>query len=155
MKEKEARIDYKKHQLVLYVEKKDGSYGPVKTGSYITKNYLDDFWFKRRNLEREYMDKVKSGEISPIAYYMILEDLTLSELASRVKMPDRKVKKHLEPGHFGKLTIEELKRYCEVFNVPFASMFHAIIVDRGGIEIKEEKTKGLFYSLLRVEAGKK
>jgi|SRR5208337_1711955 len=155
MKEKDARIDYKKHQLILYVEKKDGSYGPVRTGSYITKNYLDDFWFKRKNLERAYLDKVKIGELSPIAFYMTLEDLTLSELASRVRMPGRRVKKHLDPRHFGKLTVEELNRYCEVFNVPFASMFHMIVTDRGGIKIKEEKTVSPFYSVLLIEAGRK
>jgi hypothetical protein len=155
MKEKDVRIDYKKHQLILYVEKKDGSYGPVRTGSYITKNYLDDFWFKRKNLEKEYLEKVKTGEISSIAYYMTMEELTLSELASRVNMPERRVKKHLDPRNFGKLSVEELNRYCEVFNVPFAGMFHLIVADRGGIKIREEKTGSPFFSVLTVEAGKK
>ena len=155
MKEKDARIDYKKHQLVLYVEKKDGTYGPVKTGSYITKNYLDDFWFKRKNLEREYLDKIKTGEISPIAYFMTLEELTPSELASRVKMPSRRVRKHLHPEHFGKLTVEELKRYCDVFNISFISLFCAVVANRGGMKIKEEKTGSPYFSILRFEAGRK
>ena len=155
MKEKEARVDYKKHQLVLYVEKKDGTYGPVKTGSYITKKYLDDFWFKRKNLEREYLEKIIIGEISPIAYYMTLEELTPSELASRVKMPSRRVKKHLHPEHFGKLTVEELKRYCDVFNVPFINLFYTVITNQTGLNIKEEKTESPYYNILRIEAGKK
>src|SRR4030042_7102826 len=118
MKEKEATVDYKEHQLVLYVEKKDGSYGPVRTGSYITKNYIDDFWYKRNNMEVEYGEKIRAGEISPIAYYMILEELTPSELAARVGISARKVKRHLLPRHFGTLTLEELMRYCGVFNIP-------------------------------------
>jgi hypothetical protein len=155
MKEKEARVDYKKHQLVLYVEKKNGSYGPLKTGSYITKNYLDDYWLKRENLEKEYLGKVKNGEISPIAFYMILEELTPSELAARVKIPVRKVKKHLQPGHFGDMTVEELGRYSDVFNIPLVNLFYSIEAGRSDLKIKEEKTGNPLYGILRIEALKR
>ncbi|OHD67350.1 MAG: hypothetical protein A2W19_00075 [Spirochaetes bacterium RBG_16_49_21] len=155
MKQKEAQVDYKDHQLVLYVEKKDGSYGPVQTGSYIAKKYLDDFWSKRDNLEREYLEKIRKGEASPIAFYMILEELTPSELASRVRIPKRKVKRHCDPRHFGEITMAELMRYCEVFNVPVINMFRAIISNKAGVRIKDEKSANPFFGTLRIEVGKK
>jgi hypothetical protein len=155
MKEKEARVDYREHQLVLYVEKKDGTYGPLRTGSYITKNYIDDYWYKRRNLEKEYLDKVISGEISPIAYYMVLEELTPSELAARVKISTRRVKKHLTPAAFGSATVEELRRYCEVFSVPLSSMLHALVIKNRNVSIREARTGNPYFNLMKIEAGKK
>lgn len=155
MKEKEARVDYREHQLVLYVEKKDGTYGPLRTGSYITKNYIDDYWFKRRNLEKEYLDKVMSGEISPIAYYMVLEELTPSELAARVKISKRRVRKHLVPATFGTATVEELRRYCEVFSVPLSSMVHVLVIKSKNVSIREAGTANPYFSLMKIEAGKK
>jgi len=44
MKEADAKVEYQEHQMLLYVEKSDGSYGPLQTGSYMSKNYIDDFW---------------------------------------------------------------------------------------------------------------
>ena len=43
MKEKDGKVDYKQHELILYVEKEDDTYGPITTGSYISEKYFDDF----------------------------------------------------------------------------------------------------------------
>ncbi len=155
MKEKDAAVDYKEHQLILYVEKKDGSYGPVKTGSYITKNFIDDFWYKRKKLEQEYLGMVRKGEISPIAYYMILEELTPSELAARVRLSTRRVKKHLMTRHFGSITLQQLQRYCEVFNVPLVNMLQVIVTDKKNLNVIEEKTDNPYFTILKIAAGKK
>ena len=155
MKEKDASVDYKEHQLVLYVEKKDGSYGPVRTGSYITKNYIDDFWLKRKHLEEEFLGKVRRGEISPIAYYMTLEELTPSELAARVGVSARRVKKHLTPRHFGDISLDELRRYCDVFNIPLINMLQAVVTDKKNLNITEEKTDNPFFTILRIKSVKK
>ncbi len=117
MKEKDGIADCPEQQMILYVEKEDGQYGPMQTGSYISANYLDDFFFKRKNLEASLLKRVQSGEISPIHYYMILEDLTLSELASRVRLCKWTVKRHLKTRNFGIIKAPVLDRYATVFNV--------------------------------------
>lgn len=117
MKEKDGICDCPEQQMILYVEKENGQYGPMQTGSYISANYLDDFFYKRRNLEDALLKRVKSGEISPIHYFMILEDLTLSELAARAGIWKWKVKRHLKPGHFHDIKSQEMKNYAKVFNV--------------------------------------
>ncbi len=155
MKEKQAKVDYKEHQLVLYVEKRDGSYGPLQTGSFITKNYVDDFWLKRSNLEKHSMERIRAGEITPIAHYMTLEELTPLELAGRVRIPVRKVRKHLKPEHFGSVTLDQLKRYAGVFNVPLSALLQVMATDAKNMKFREERTGNPYFTILHVKVGKR
>jgi len=127
MKEKDGYIDCPQQQVILYVEKEDGKYEPIQTGSYITKNFLDDYELKRRHLEESLKKKVQSGEVSPIYYYMVLEDLTLSELSARAGMRKGKVKKHLESAHFNAIPQEILKLYADVFNITVPDMLKLLM----------------------------
>ena len=127
MKEKDSIVDCPEQQVILYVEKDDGNYEPVQTGSYLTKNFLDDYKLKRQHLEDSLHQKVQSGEVSPIYYYMILEDLTISELSARTGFKARKVKKHLEAEYFKSLSQDILQIYCDVFNITIQDMLKLII----------------------------
>ena len=129
MKEKDSIIDCPQQQVILYVEKEDGKYEPMQTGSYITKNFLDDYELKRRHLEESLKKQVLSGEVSPIYYYMVLEDLTLSELSARAGIRKSKVKKHLEGFHFNSLPQETLQRYADVFNVAVPDILKLLTAD--------------------------
>ena len=144
MKEKDVKIDFKPHQLIVYAEKDDNSFGPVQTGSYISKNYLDDFRQKHTHLDEALIEKLKAGEISPVYYYMMMEDLSVSELAARAGIRAGKVKKHLQPKYFGEITAAQLKRYSEVFNIPVANLFQ-LIETRGDqkwkVNFEEETAK--------------
>jgi hypothetical protein len=127
MKEKDGIIDCPQQQVILYVEKEDGKYEPMQTGSYITKNFLDDYELKRHHLEESLQKKVRSGEVSPIYYYMVLEELTLSELAARAGFRKRKVKKHLEAACFHTLPAETLQLYADVFNISVEDMLKLLV----------------------------
>jgi transcriptional regulator with XRE-family HTH domain len=126
MKEKDVFVDCQDHQVVIYAEKSDGSIGPVQTGSFMTKNYIADFHEIVDNLNNSLIEKLKNGEISPIYYYMTLEELTISELAERVGISKSGVKKHLDAKGFQKVRISELKRYANVLNIPIANLFQLI-----------------------------
>jgi len=128
MKEKDGTIDCPQQQVILFVEKEDGKYEPIQTGSYLTKNFLDDYELKRRHLEESLKKQVLAGEVSPIYYYMVLEDLTLSELASRAGIRKGKVKKHLETNHFSDIPQETLQLYADVFNITVQDMFKILVV---------------------------
>ena len=117
MKEKDGYVDCPEQQVILYVEKEDGKYGPIQTGSYITSKYLDDYELKRKNLEDSLRKKIQNREASPVYFYMVLEDLTISELASRIRIRKAKVKKHLRHEYFNRIGNEMLKQYADVFNV--------------------------------------
>ena len=147
MKEKDGFVDYPEQQMILYVEKDDGKYGPMQTGSYISANYMDDYIFKRRNLELELRDQLIAGAISPVRYYMVLEELTLSELSARAGIRKARVKKHLDPVHFGCVSADELCRYARVFNIPVANLLQVVLVfTRGNFEsnlILENKAENI------------
>jgi hypothetical protein len=132
MKEKDGYVDYPEQQMILYVEKEDGNYGPMQTGSYISANFIDDYFIKRKNLEAGLREQVTKGIISPVKYYMTLEDLSLSELSARAGIRKSKVQKHLGMTHFADATVDELCRYAAVFNIPAANMLQLILVKDGG-----------------------
>jgi hypothetical protein len=126
MKEKDAIIDFKKHQVVLYTEKEDHSFGATQTGSYISGMYLDDFRGKKKKLDDQHTEMWMKGEISPVYYYMMMEEMTLADLAGRVGLSKRKVKSHFSNEGFLKMKITHLKKYAEIFNVPVANFFQII-----------------------------
>ncbi len=126
MKEKDINKDYKQQQQIIYVEKDDGSYGPVQTGSYLTNNYIDDFWMKKNNLEKQLADKVSQNQISIIHYYMILNELSETELASRVGISKRCVRRHLQTKYFSGIKVSVLERYAQVFGISVADLFQQI-----------------------------
>ena len=132
MKEQEGFVDYPDQQMILYVEKDDGKYGPMQTGSYLSANYMEDYIYKRRNLEMGLREQLINGSISPVKYYMVLVDLSLSELAARTKIRKSRVNKHLEPKHFGSATTAELTKYASVFNIPVANLFQVVLVKNDG-----------------------
>ncbi len=132
MKEKEGFVDYPEQQMILYVEKEDGKYGPMQTGSFLSANYMDDYLYKRKNLELSLREQLTTGSISPVKYYMILEDLSFSELAARAGIRKSRVKKHLDPVQFGGATTFELVKYAKVFNVPAANLLQVVLLSIHG-----------------------
>ncbi len=132
MKEKEIKIEFEDHQLIVYAEKEDDSIGPVLSGSYMTKNHLADFHQIWGSLEKELFGKLVKREISPIMRFKELQELTTAELASRTGLAKRKVRRHLNYRHFGKATVEELHKYADVFNIPVANFFQIVATKQDG-----------------------
>jgi transcriptional regulator with XRE-family HTH domain len=129
MKEKDIKVDYEPQQLIMYVEKEDGTYGPIQTGSFLSKNYLDDFWLKRINLEKKLSDQLINNEISPVYYYMILCELSVKDLASRVGISTYRVKRHLKAETFPNMRLSVLKRYANVFDVPVSNLLQLVLYE--------------------------
>lgn len=127
MKEHDAKIEVEAHQLLLYVEKDDGSYGSLQTGSYIVGNYFDDYLEKRGRFHASCLKRLISGQDSPVAYYQALCELTDAELARRARIWRYRVRRHRKPEHFASMTVAEAARYADVFNVPLASLFQVVV----------------------------
>ena len=132
MKEKDILTDFKDHEVILYAEKEDNTIGPVRTGSYLAGNYLDEFYKIWGKFESSLIEQLLNREISPIARYKSLEELSLSELAARTGIPKRRVRKQLKHKHFLKARVEELEAYADVFNVPVANFFQIISTKQDG-----------------------
>jgi hypothetical protein len=123
MKESEARVDQPGHQMLLYVEKEDGSYGTVQTGSWMVKNLIDDFQEKQRYFHETYSAQVMKGEVSPLVYYMNLQELTAVEVADRTRIGVGAVRKQMTPKGFLKMTVDQATRYADLFGIPVMRLF--------------------------------
>lgn len=139
LKEKDSQVD-NAHQLVLYVEKEDLSYGPVQTGSYMVEHYLDDFFEKKDKLQTKRLEELKAGKISPLAYYKDLVDIGEGDLAARMGISRRKLRSHMTPEGFSKVSVKLLQRYATIFGIPVAQLFQIILTDDKKIALTTEKT---------------
>ena len=166
MKEKDAFIDYEPQQLIMYVEKEDGSYGPIQTGSYISKNYLDDFWEKMMKLRNSLLEKLKNNEITPIYFYKLIHDFNDVELSRRTGIPVFKVKRHQKVKSFKKIKLSDLNKYAYAFDVPVSNLFQAIVVegnennadsdkDQQPLLVKQTRTENPFLVITKIEVNKK
>lgn len=164
MKEKDAHVDFEQQQLIMYVEKEDGTYGPIQTGSYISKNYLDDFWDKTVKLRNSLLEKLKKNEITPIYFYKTIHDFNDVELSRRTKIPVRKVKKHQKIEGFGKAKLSELMKYAYAFDIPISNLLQAIVVedsntgsDESGqsFVVKQTRTENPFVVITKIEQKNK
>lgn len=139
VKEQESKIDHS-HQLVLYVEKEDYSYGPLQTGSFMAWNYLDDFFEKKNKLKQKRLEELTKGTISPLAYYKDLVDIGMGDLAARVGVSQRKLRRHMTPDGFTRLRVSMLEKYAEVFGIPVAQLFQIVLCHDKRIEINNQET---------------
>jgi hypothetical protein len=128
MKEKDAHFN-SPNRIVLFVEKEDGSYGPMVTGSYMVEQHIDDFMQKRATLQRKASERLLKNEISPVEYYRILLELSSTELAGRVSVGRRACRRHADPRFFPSVRIGVLQRYAGAFGIPVANLFQILVPD--------------------------
>jgi len=76
--------------------------------------------------------RVLSGELSPIAYYMEKNLMDIKLLSDYVGLPKRKVKKHLKPDRFDLLDEKILTLYADTFRISVETL-------RDLSEIKQDK----------------
>lgn len=134
MKEADAKVDHP-HQMLLYVEKEDGSYGTVQTGSYMASNFMSDFQEKQQYFHEINLKAVMEGKISPIAYYMNTGELTIPEVADRTGLRIGVVKKHMQLRYFERMSVDQAMRYAELFGIPVARLF-AFIKSEPGMQLQ-------------------
>jgi hypothetical protein len=122
MKEKDLYIDNNNHEIILFAEKEDESYEAIKCGSYLVSHYLSDFYGKKENLASALSEELKKGNISPVFYYMLMQDIGPGDLAKRVGISKRKLRKHFRPDVFAKLGSDVLQKYAIIFDVTVEEM---------------------------------
>lgn len=165
MKEKDAYVDFEPQQLIIYVEKEDGTFGPIQTGSYISKNYLDDFWEKTVRLRNSLLKKLKRNEITSIYFYKIIHDFNDVELSRRTGISVRRVKKHQKVAYFKKARLSDLQKYAYAFDIPVSNLLQTIVVGeeeqkahkeskKHQIEVKQTRTKNPFLVITKIELNK-
>jgi hypothetical protein len=166
MKEKDLKVDFNQQELILYAEKEDGSWGPIKTGSYLGKKYIGDYWKKFIKLEKSLVEEIKEGTCTTIRYYMTLLELNDAEMASRLGISRKKVRQHQTVKHFKEIPVKLLEKYAVVFGVPVANLFQALLIKDGSdyrsffikkkdpsiLGVSQRETKNPYYVITQIEA---
>jgi len=117
MKEKDLYVDNKTHEIILFAEKENETYEAITSGSYVVEHHLDDFFLMKENLEIMLRKQLKGNEISPVYYFMVMQDMGPGDLAKRVGISKRKLRKHFKPDIFAKLDDSTLQKYALVFGL--------------------------------------
>jgi hypothetical protein len=65
---------------------------------------------------------VRDGKRSPLAYHSARHLMTVGLIASYVRLPRWRVKRHLKPSVFNRLKPEILQRYADLFGLTLAQI---------------------------------
>jgi hypothetical protein len=103
---------------LLYATDENGNYTTTLSTGWEPKtialsNSIDDI--NERIAEAKM--QVETGEASPIYYYMELNKMDLTILASYVGLWKWRVKRHFKPEVFAKLNDKILKKYADAFDI--------------------------------------
>lgn len=108
---------------LLYATDENGNYTTTLSTGWEPKtialsNSIDDI--NERIAEAKM--QVETGEASPICYYMELNKMDLTILASYVGLWKWRVKRHFKPEIFAKLNDKVLKKYADAFDISVAEL---------------------------------
>jgi hypothetical protein len=103
---------------VCYALDENGNYVAVLSKGWEPKTdaMLQAWELIHEKVERVRLD-VLAGKVSPVAYYMEKNIMDIGLLAEYVELPKRKVRKHMQPEHFERLTDDVLRLYAETFDI--------------------------------------
>lgn len=103
---------------VTYAVDADGKYiSERSTGWEVKTEALNIAWDDVERKIHEAKEKVIKGEASPILYFMEKKLMDVGILASYTGFWKWRVKKHLKPAAFQKLSEDKLRKYAELFEI--------------------------------------
>lgn len=103
---------------VCYAVDDKGEYTTgLSRGWQIKADALGITWEEAQARTANAREKVKSGEASPILFYMELNMMDLPIIAAYTGFWQWTVKRHLKPSVFKKLSDEKLQKYAEAFSI--------------------------------------
>lgn len=102
--------------LLKYAVDDNGNFVPTASNGWedshsSIKTIKEEF----RELAEEALEKIKKNKTSPVEYFMYKSLMDIDILSSMVSFSKRKVKKHMDPKVFEKLSDEILSEYAALF----------------------------------------
>ena len=74
--------------------------------------------------------KIRNGELSPLAYHMVRNQMSVGLLAKYVPYSRLRVRWHLRPAAFDRLTPEQLRPYADLFELDVSTLKSVPDVDQ-------------------------
>ncbi|MBA4417537.1 MAG: hypothetical protein C0392_06470 [Syntrophus sp. (in: bacteria)] len=121
MEKKEVPQDrgiYGKCTGICYAVDENGKYVLSPSAGWEPANIANQqAWELMEEQIAETRERVKRGELSPLAYYMARNLMDVKILAQYIGLPKWRVKRHLKPRVFRRLNPRLLERYAKLFNI--------------------------------------
>ena len=106
------------YEDICYALDENGNYTVVPTTGWQPKtDAILQAWDVIHEKMEQARQRVLSGELSPVAYYMEKNLMDVKLLSDYAGLPKRKIRKHLKPDNFNKLDNKILARYAETFGI--------------------------------------
>jgi hypothetical protein len=103
---------------IAYAVDENGRYVRVPTRGWEPKTVANDqAWEVIDEAVAEAKRRIRAGKRSPLAYHMARNQMDVGLLAAYVGLPRWRVRRHLKPAVFRKLSAEILGRYADVFGL--------------------------------------
>ena len=117
----------------IYSLDEDGNYTTIPSVGWDPKNaIMQQAWDNINEKIEAIRQRVLSGELSPVAYYMEKEIMDTGLLSKYVGLWKWTVKKHLKQKHFQKLNNDQLKKYADVFDLSVADLVNVELIKKEG-----------------------
>ena len=102
----------------IYSLDENGNYNTVKSVGWNPKNeVMKEAWDQVNEKVEHARNKVLSGEMSPLGYYIEKNIMDIGLVAKYMGIWRWTVKRHLKPNIFARLKEETLEKYAQVFNI--------------------------------------
>ena len=110
-------------EITHYKMDENGNYTHSLLANWGNKEIVNNSsWEIVKERIKDAKDKVRSGSISPIAYYMEKCLTDIKTLSLYVGIPKWRIKRHLKPAKFKKLNDVVLQKYADFFQIPLQQL---------------------------------
>jgi hypothetical protein len=110
-------IDGQIHEVCYAVDEK-GRYTLAKSAGWDPKNVVNDqAWDLIQAEVDQALAKIEAGQLSPLAFHMVRNQMTVGLLASYVGLSRFRVWWHLKPTGFRRMKAHIRRRYAQALNM--------------------------------------
>ena len=103
---------------ICYAVDENGRYVLAESAGWQPKNIANNqAWGIISEQISQTLKKIKAGKLSPLAFYMVKNQMNISLLSKYAGFNRWRVKRHLKPGVFKRLESSVLKQYADVFEI--------------------------------------
>jgi hypothetical protein len=109
-------------RIVLYETDEEGRCVP-RLSKVEYDDQIDTFYVQRqKELERLLADLMED-RISPVSFFMQLQNMTLKDVAARMRISAGRARRHMTREGFDGIKVGTLRRYARMFGVTVSDMF--------------------------------
>jgi hypothetical protein len=114
----ERGINPKNVHEICYAVDESGNYVLRESAGWEPKNIVNDqAWEIIKAQVQDVLAQIQAGRLSPLAFHMARNQMSVGLLSSYVRFGRWRVKRHLKPHVFIRLSTAVLRRYADVFEI--------------------------------------